>query len=59
MDIILIFVAVAIHYISDYMKNNPEYTCPEYCEVDHEHYNIKELDKQVKILENKKGEQDV
>ena len=38
MDILLIFVAVAIHYVSDYMSKNPEYTCPEYCEVDHKHF---------------------
>ena len=42
MDIILIFVAVAIHYISDYMSKNPEYKCPSYCEVDHEHLPINE-----------------
>ena len=37
MDLLLIFVLAAIHYVSDYMSKNPEYTWPEYCEVDHEH----------------------
>jgi len=39
--LVLILVAISIHYISDYMSEHPEYKCPEYCEVDHEHLPIK------------------
>ena len=41
MDIILVFVAVGMHYMSDYMSKKPECKCPNYCEVDHEHLSIK------------------
>ena len=34
-------MVVAIHYLSDYakdyMERKSEYSCPSYCEVDHEH----------------------
>ena len=42
MELIIICIAVTIHYISDYMSKNPEYKCPNYCEVDHEHLPINE-----------------
>ena len=35
---ILVF-AVGLHYTLEYMSNpgNSDYSCPPYCEVDHEH----------------------
>ena len=44
MDLVMIVMAVAIHFISDYMHNYPDYKCPEYCEVDHEHIGKENLD---------------
>ena len=34
-------IAVAIHYILDYMSKNPEYKCPDCYAVEHEHLPIK------------------
>ena len=56
MDILLVFVVIAIHYVSDYMSKNPEYKCPEYCEVDHEHLPIKKEDPYVSSSSNKNNQ---
>ena len=53
MDLVLVIIAIAIHYISDYMSNNPEYKCPDYCQVDHEHLPIEEEEKYVSTSSNK------
>ena len=37
--IAIIVLAVGFHYLLEYMSNpsNFDYSCPPYCEVDHEH----------------------
>ena len=53
MELIIICIAVTIHYISDYMSKNPEYKCPEYCEVDHEHLPIEKEESDVSKSSNR------
>ena len=35
--VILVILAIGLHYIIDNMKDLGDYTCPYYCEVDHIH----------------------
>jgi len=35
--LVIIFVAICGHYIGEYLKHSPEYSCPTYCEADHGH----------------------
>ncbi len=48
-EIALIVIAVSIKVIIDFLETKPNYTCPSYCEVNHEHY--KEIVKEIKNIE--------
>ena len=41
-DLIIILLAIAIHYAIEYGNNLGDYTCPDYCKVKHEHKITKE-----------------
>ena len=45
--IAILVLAVGLHYALEYMSNlnNSDYSCPTYCEVDHEHIIEKEKEK--------------
>jgi hypothetical protein len=34
---LIITIFVTIHYIGEWLKEYPDYSCPPYCEVDHNH----------------------
>ena len=36
--LIVICLAIAAHYTSEFFKIHPPYSCPVYCEVDHGHF---------------------
>ena len=39
----MFLIIVAVNEFGDYIGENPKnYSCPNYCEVDHRHINIKE-----------------
>ena len=35
--LVLIILAISLHYALDYLGDLNEIDCPDYCEVDHEH----------------------
>jgi len=35
--LIIAVIAIGIHYTEEYMKVNPEYSCPVYCGTEHGH----------------------
>tara|TARA_Y100001973_G_scaffold106038_1_gene181675 strand:+ start:2665 stop:2847 length:183 start_codon:yes stop_codon:yes gene_type:complete len=41
-QILIIILAIAIHYLIGYSENMGNYECPEYCKVEHEHIIKKE-----------------
>ena len=37
-DLIIIFVAVSLGMAMSYLDTMPGYSCPKYCQVDHQHW---------------------
>ena len=52
LDLVVLIIALSIHYIADYMSEHPCYECPKYCEVDHIHLQCKQTIKQNKESKN-------
>ena len=48
-NILTIVFAVIINTVIEYLETMPGYSCPSYCEVDHEHY--KEIDEEFEYIE--------
>ena len=36
-NLVVILLAISIHYIEEYMSEHPGYECPKICDVDHIH----------------------
>jgi len=35
--LIIITIVVSFHFIGEWVKEYPDYSCPSYCEADHNH----------------------
>ena len=54
--LVLIILAISLHYALDYLGDVNKIDCPDYCEVDHEHtIRIKEFDE---ISKEESGEEE-
>lgn len=36
-NLVVLMIAISIHYTVEYMGEHPCYSCPNYCDVDHIH----------------------
>tara|TARA_Y100000310_G_C20571306_1_gene758184 strand:+ start:689 stop:889 length:201 start_codon:yes stop_codon:yes gene_type:complete len=52
-DLIIIFVTVNLIMVMNYLDTMPGYSCPEYCMVDHEHWDC-QSDSDPSVDENAK-----
>tara|TARA_R100001530_G_C4277005_1_gene144595 strand:+ start:526 stop:789 length:264 start_codon:yes stop_codon:yes gene_type:complete len=44
-EIFVYLMIIAVNVFGDYIEDNPNnYSCPNYCEIAHEHINIKEIE---------------
>ena len=49
-EIAMFLIIIAVMEFGDYIESNPtDYSCPSYCDVNHEHINIEENNEYTRI----------